>query len=64
MEDPSTLMQYFELNDGEIFVIQQIDVMDGEILDQIVIERQTAINMATDILKMMGSNYTTLPATR
>jgi hypothetical protein len=56
MESIQTLIEYFELNDGEIFGIQQVDPETKEVLDQILLERQVAIEMAQDIFRMFGAN--------
>lgn len=57
MEGIATLIEYFELNDGEIFGIQQVDAETKEILDQILLERHIAIEMAQDIFLMFGVDY-------
>ena len=54
MEEVQTLIEYFELNDGEIFGIQEVNAETEEVLDQIIMERQVAIEMAQDILRMFG----------
>lgn len=64
MEEIRTLIEYFEMNDGEIFGIQEVDRETGELLDQIIMERQIAIEMAIDILKMFSLNQAILPPTK
>lgn len=54
MEMQTTNIEYFEMNDGEIFGIQEVNPEDGTVLDQIIMERQVAIEMARDILEMLN----------
>jgi hypothetical protein len=62
--EEETLIEYFEVNDGEIFGIQQVSIETGEVLDQILMERQVALDMACDILHMIGENHAILPSTK
>ncbi len=55
-ESIQTLIEYFEMNDGEIFGIQQVDPHTQEVYDQIVIERHIAIDIAKYILETFGEN--------
>lgn len=64
MEEIQTLIEYFEMNDGEVFGIQQVHPETHEVLDQIIMERQIAIEMAIDILQMLGEHQAILPPTR
>jgi hypothetical protein len=54
MENETYLTQYFELQDGELFCIQNVDSEDSEPSDQILLDRKTAIEMAQDILRIMS----------
>jgi hypothetical protein len=49
----TTLIQWFELNDGDIFGIQLV-AENGDLLEQILMEREIAIEMANDILEMFN----------
>lgn len=55
MEGIATLIEYFELNDGEVFGIQQVSQETGELLDQIVIDRETALEIAEYINNVFGN---------
>ncbi len=57
MEIHETIIEYYELQDGEMFCIQQreIDSDEEELLDQICMTREVAVELAIDILRMMGN---------
>lgn len=58
METDSYLTQYFEIQDGEYFCIQNVDDEFSEPSDQILMDRKMAIEMAYDILRMFnGSQF-------
>jgi hypothetical protein len=52
-EDGITWIEYFELFDGEVFGIQVIDPEDGSMTDQILLEREIAIEIAEFILSSL-----------
>lgn len=64
MEGNQTLIHWFDSNDGEILKIQQIDIRNNEVLDEVVMEREIAIDMCIDILKILWSNHSILPPTK
>lgn len=50
-EEIYSVIEYFEIEDGEKFCIQQTE--DGEVTDQVLMERQVAIDLANDILNIL-----------
>jgi hypothetical protein len=50
-ETEPCITQYFEMNDGEYFIIQNVPDQFSEATDQIFMDREMAIEMANYILK-------------
>lgn len=50
-DESQLLIEWFERYDGEIFGIQLVDPESGDMLDQILMEREIAIEIAEYILE-------------
>jgi hypothetical protein len=55
MEIEETIIEYFEVNDGEYFCIQQKDNEEDEEPDQLLMTRADAIDLANDIWRIFGN---------
>jgi hypothetical protein len=51
-----SILEYFELEDGEQFCIQTRNEFSDEITSQILLERNLAIWLAKEILQTLGDN--------
>ena len=55
MESQETILECFELQDGEYFCLQQKDSNEDEdVTDQIVISREVALDLAHTIIKLFA----------
>lgn len=58
MQIEYSIIEYFDVEDGEKFCIQQRDIYsdEDELTDQILMDRKVAIELAHDILNILGDN--------
>lgn len=55
MKTEEYLTEYFEMNDGEYFCIQNRDFDSEYPSDQILLTRKDAIDLAKDIFRILGN---------